>query len=100
MEKSHGINCPDLKMPSWLTLRPTSRSIVSSGTMMGFEVTKADARLLMVTVQKRNMLLAHSVGKARVPSSGGPEGASHFSQLMYFSSFPMEGTFMHLTNIY
>lgn len=60
MEKSHGINCSDLELPSWLKLRPTSRPTVSTGTMTGLEVTKADARLLMVTAGQRRISLALS----------------------------------------
>ena len=41
MEKSYSINCSDLESPIWFMLRPL-------GTMTEFEVTKADARLLMV----------------------------------------------------
>lgn len=63
MEKSPGINRSDLELPVWLTLRSTSRLTVSSGTMTGLEVTKADGRLLMVTAGQRNISLAHSVGK-------------------------------------
>lgn len=71
MEKSHGINCSDLGLPSWLMLRPTSRPTVSMGTMTGLEVTKADARLLMVTAGQRTISLALS-GKGL--QSSAPEG--------------------------
>ena len=41
-DKSH------LELPIWFMLRPTSRPTIALGTMTGLEVTKADARLLMV----------------------------------------------------
>ena len=62
MEKSPSINHSDLELPIWL--RPTSRPTVSLGTMTGLEVTKADARFLMVvTIGQRNISLARSVGR-------------------------------------
>lgn len=41
-DKSH------LELPIWFILRSTTRPTIALGTMTGLEVTKADARLLMV----------------------------------------------------
>lgn len=62
MEKSPWINHSDLQLPIWL--RPTSRPTVFLGMMTELEVTKADARLLMVvTAGQRNLSLARLVGR-------------------------------------
>lgn len=83
MEKSHNINHSDLELPIWFMLRPTSRPAVSSGTMTGLEVTRPDARLLIVVttsqLPRRDRSLAHSGRSSWGPKPGGIWGSSNFS---------------------
>ena len=76
-DKSH------LELPVWFMLRRTSRPTSALGTMTGLEVTKADAKLLMVVTNGTTTPEKHLTSTLREkklePQAHSPSGwSSHF----------------------